>query len=136
MKNTFLAYVEAINSGDINAALALIAPDAQLINSKYRPSVPAEGFELIKTYIQETVISQNGRITVSDLLEKEDTVEAQIELRSDRIKRAGFERILGTERFTMYNQKIKGFEFTMNLGDAETKQFFDFVRNLEANRPK
>jgi hypothetical protein len=136
MKDIFFAYVEAINNGNLDAALGLIAPDAQLINSKYRPLVHAEGFDLIKMYIHETVISQNGHITVIDVIETGNTVMAQIELRSDRIKKAGFDRILGIEKFTIDNQKIKGFEFNMNLDDPETKAFFNFVRNLEANRPK
>ena len=136
MKNIFQTYVQAINNSDLEAAMALISDDAKLINSKYRPSVPAEGIELIRAYISETVISQNGRITIVDLQEKEDAVEAKIELRSDRTVRMGLDRILGTEIFTIQNDKIVGFEFTMNLEDAETKKFFDFVRNLEANRPK
>lgn len=136
MKNIFKSYVEAINNSDLETAMALISNEAKLINSKYRPSVPAEGIELIRTYILETVISQNGRITIIDLQEKDDAVEAKIKLRSDRISRMGLDRILGTERFTIQNDKIVGFEFSMNLEDAETKQFFDFVRNLEANRLK
>ena len=116
--------------------MALILDDAKLINSKYRPSVPAEGIELIRTYISETVISQNGKNTIVDLQEKGDAIEAKIELRSDRTVRMGLDRILGTERFTIQDDKIIGFEFTMNLEDAETKKFFGFVRNLEANRPK
>ena len=136
MKNIFQTYVQAINNSDLEAAMALISDDAKLINSKYRPSVPAEGIELIRAYISETVISQNGRITIVDLQEKEDAVEAKIELRSDRTVRMGLDRILGTEIFTIQNDKIVGFEFTMNLEDAETKKFFDFVRNLEANRPQ
>ena len=136
MKNIFQTYVQAINNSDLEAAMALISDDAKLINSKYCPSVPAEGIELIRAYISETVISQNGRITIVDLQEKEDAVEAKIELRSDRTVRMGLDRILGTEIFTIQNDKIVGFEFTMNLEDAETKKFFDFVRNLEANRPK
>ena len=136
MKNIFQAYVQAINNSDLEAAMALILDDAKLINSKYRPSVPAEGIELIRTYISETVISQNGKNTIVDLQEKGDAIEAKIELRSDRTVRMGLDRILGTERFTIQDDKIIGFEFTMNLEDAETKKFFGFVRNLEANRPK
>ncbi len=135
MTEIFNAYVTAINSGDLEAAMALISDDAKLINSKYRPSVPSEGIGLIRAYIAETVISQNGKIKIIEIQEVNDAVEAKIELRSDRTAHLGIGRILGTERFTIKDNKIIGFEFTMNLEDTETKQFFDFVRNLEANRP-
>ena len=136
MEKIFKSYVEAINNSDLEAAMEFISNEVVLINSKYRPSVPTKGIELIRTYISETVISQNGRITIVELQEKNDVVEAKIELRSDRITRIGLNRIVGTERFTIKDNKIRGFEFTMNLEGAETRQFFDFVRNLEANRPK
>lgn len=136
MEKIFKSYVEAINNSDLEAAMEFISNEVVLINSKYRPSVPTKGIELIRTYISETVISQNGRITIVELQEKNDVMEAKIELRSDRITRIGLNRIVGTERFTIKDNKIRGFEFTMNLEDAETRQFFDFVRNLEANRPK
>ena len=136
MEKVFKSYVEAINNSDLEAAMEFISNEVVLINSKYRPSVPTKGIELIRTYISETVISQNGRITIVELQEKNDVMEAKIELRSDRITRIGLNRIVGTERFTIKDNKIRGFEFTMNLEDAETRQFFDFVRNLEANRPK
>ena len=136
MEKIFKSYVEAINNSDLEAAMEFISNEVVLINSKYRPSVPTKGIELIRTYISETVISQNGRITIVELQEKNDVMEAKIELRSDRITRIGLNRIVGTERFTIKDNKIRGFEFTMNLEGAETRQFFDFVRNLEANRPK
>ncbi|MDZ7879957.1 MAG: nuclear transport factor 2 family protein [Saprospiraceae bacterium] len=136
IKNIFISYVEAINNSDLEAAMALISDDVQLINSKYRPEVPAEGIELIRVYISETVINENGKLTIIDLKEYGDVVEAQMEFRNDRIKRLGLERIVGTERFKIKDNKIINFEFNMNLQDPETKVFFDFVRKLEANRPQ
>jgi SnoaL-like domain len=136
MKNIFKSYVDAINNKDLEGAMALISVDAQLINSKYRPPLPAEGINLIRAYLKETVISQNGQITINDIQEIGDSIVASVELRSDRTKRLALDRILGTEKFTIRDGKIIYFEFTMNLEDSETKKFFDFVRNLEANRPK
>jgi ketosteroid isomerase-like protein len=136
MQDIFLAYVEAINQGNLDAAMSLFAPDAQLINSKYRPVIPAEGYELVKAYIAETVIGQNGQIKILKINEEGNEVNALIELTSNRIKQAGQNRILGTERMTIVNNKIKVFDFSMDLNDVETKKFFEFVRKLEENRAK
>jgi len=70
MEKVFKSYVEAINNSDLETAIELILNEVVLINSKYRPSVPTKGIELIRTYISETVISQNGRITIVELQEK------------------------------------------------------------------
>lgn len=135
-RDVFTNYVKAINNGKLEDVMALIADDAQLLNSPYRPKVPAVGKALLQEYISETIINEQGSITPIWILEKDNTVEGKVEVRSNRISKAGFKRILGTEKFTIKNDKIVGFEFKMDVNDAETKQFLAFVRNLEANRPK
>ena len=130
-----MAYIEAVDRHDIDAVMVLFASDAELLNSRYRPKIAAEGLALIRAYIQETVIQQNGHITLQDLSDDGDSIHANIELQSERITQAGLNRILGTEKFWITDGKIKGFSFEMNLVDDETKRFFDFIRGLESNRP-
>jgi hypothetical protein len=115
--------------------MELFASDAELLNSRYRPKIAANGLALIRSYIQETVIEQNGHITLQDLSDDGDSIQARIELQSDRIKQAGLNRIMGTEKFWINDGRIRGFLFEMNLVDDETKRFFDFIRVLELNRP-
>jgi hypothetical protein len=137
MKDIFDAYVKAINDGNINEVMILMAENVSLSNFRYRPVSPiSNSRDLLRVYIAETIIEQNGEVFPVMVSEIENRIEGKVEVRSNRIKKAGFERIIGFEKFTIENGKITQFEFQMDLSDETTCSFLEFVKNLEANRPK
>ncbi|GGD69392.1 hypothetical protein GCM10011514_36880 [Emticicia aquatilis] len=137
MKEIFDAYVKAMNDGNIDEVMTLMAENVSLINFRYRPVSPiSNSRDLLRAYITESIIEQNGQIFPIDFSETDNRIEGKVEVRSDRITKAGFERIIGFEKFTIENAKITQFEFQMDLSDETTCGFLEFVKNLEANRPK
>ncbi len=129
-------YINAINANDIEAVMALFSPTATLENSPYRPIQPKIGVDLIREYITETIINQHGKLHLLSVFEHENVVEAKVEVRSKRITQAGFERIIGTEKFNMKNSLIQEFTFEMDLKDGDTLSFLHHVKQLEKNRPE
>lgn len=137
MKQIFDAYIKAINDGNIDEVMILMAENVSLLNFRYRPVSPiSNSRDLLRAYITESIIEQNGEIFPIEVREIDNRIEGKVEVRSDRITKVGFERIIGFEKFTIENAKITQFEFQMDLSDETTCIFLEFIKNLEANRPK
>jgi hypothetical protein len=124
----FAKYVKVVNAGDKAGLRDLISE--QVERSSYRGCKPElSNRDCLLLYIVTTVINQHGAIKETPFFGVDgDTLYGGLELRSDTVRAAGSERAMGIDKIKFKDNKITGLAFLPNIGDAQTKKFFDHVR--------
>jgi ketosteroid isomerase-like protein len=126
----FAKYVKAVNAHDIEALRALIADD--VTSPRYRGCVAAmSNRDCLAFYVDTTVMKQHGNIVATDSFGVDgDTMYAGLILTSDTIRNAGVDRAQGMDKITVKNGKITALQFLPNMGDAQTKKWYDIIRTV------
>jgi hypothetical protein len=124
----FAGYVRAVNAGDKTALRNLISE--QVERSSYRGCKPeTSNRDCLLSYIVNTVIGNHGVIQETESFGVDgDTLYAGLELRSDAIRAAGSERIVGVDKIRFKDNQIVSLAFLPNLRDAQTRKYFDHIR--------
>lgn len=119
----FNRYVQQVNAGDMAAVRDLIAD--QVARSDFVGCTDdMNNKECLGFYIDTTVVSQHGRIHVLHSERHGDEVRATLELRTDGMRRAGVERVVGTDVVRVREGRIVSFHFVPAFGDDQTATFF------------
>ncbi len=112
------AFAEAINSGDVDAAVALFAEDAVIDN----PRRTFVGLAEIRDDLQREV--DNGlNITNVSVEVSGSSVTAIQEIRTPRIEAFGIERIIRIATFELRDGKIVSLAQMPDTSDPETARF-------------
>lgn len=119
----FQQYLAAVKAHDKAAVEALIADDVERSDfPACRPEMSNK--QCLLLYIDATVLSQAGEITLLRTQVQGDTVRATLELRSTLTRRAGVERALGTDEVRVRQGRIVAFRFVPDFADEPTRRFF------------
>lgn len=122
-EQVFQQYLAAVKVHDKTAVEALIADDVERSDfPACRPEMSNK--QCLSLYIDATVLSQAGEITVRRTQVEGDTVRATLELRSALTRRAGVERALGTDEVRVRQGRIVAFRFVPDFADEPTRRFF------------
>ncbi|MDD0838880.1 nuclear transport factor 2 family protein [Curvibacter sp. HBC61] len=119
----FEQYLAAVKAQDKAAVAALIADEVERNDfPACRPEMSHK--QCLMLYIDATVLSQSGQITVLDTQVQGDTVSANLALRSELTRRAGVERVLGVDVVRVREGRIVAFRFVPDFSDPPTRRFF------------
>lgn len=119
----FDRYVAAVHAGDMQAVRALIAPDVE--RSDFvgcRPEM--DNPTCLSHYVEATVVKPGARMTELRRRIEQDTVHAELEVRSPLYERAGVPRILGRDVVRVRAGRIVAFRFVPDFSDEPTARFF------------
>lgn len=116
-------YVAAVNASDIRAVGALISE--QVERASYPGCKPEMSHKTcLITYVDETVVQAEGRITTLKSEVRDDTVHARMEVSSKTARGFGLERIVGTDVIRVQGGLIVAFRFVPEFSDEQTAVFF------------
>lgn len=107
---------EALNAGDVDAAMALFTADAVV---KLAPALPPgspdtfTGAEEIRTWFEQ-LVAMNFEIHVEVLQVEEDTVTTRTSTWVDATREMGVAPLVATEVYTIQAGKIEGFTWTIS----------------------
>ncbi|MDD0809227.1 nuclear transport factor 2 family protein [Curvibacter sp. RS43] len=122
-EEVFQQYLAAVKAQDKAAVADLIADEVERSDfPACRPEMSNK--QCLLFYIDATVLSQAGEITVLRTQVDGDTVRATLALRSQLTRRAGVERALGTDEVRVRQGRIVAFRFLPDLADEPTRRFF------------
>lgn len=130
--DVYYRYERAMNRGDLEGIMALVADDATFDNpGRCRPN-PCRGKEVIRSFIKETAIDVNGRLKTIDVKSRPGEVDARVEFTSEKVRGSGIDRIVGNERWKVGDGKIKVFEFAIDGSDAQSKAYIGSLQHAAA----
>lgn len=110
------ALEDALNAGDVDAAMALFTADAVV---KLVPALPPDspdtytGAEEIRAWFEE-LVAMNFEIHVDVLQIEGDTVTTRTSTWADATREMGVAPLVATEVYTVQASKIKGFTWTIS----------------------
>ncbi len=103
-----LSSVKALNSGDLEAALACFADDADYELTRVPPAQPdtVKGREQLRAWFEE-LATQHLRVEVEVLLTEGDLVTTETRTWSDSTRQLGVAPLVATERYLVQEGKIR-----------------------------
>lgn len=142
-EDVYFKYEKALNSGNLNAIMALVTDDVALNNAGRCKPNPCRGAPALRDFIKETVIDVRGQLKTLDVKSKPGEVDVRVEFTSEKVRAGGIERILGNERWKISNGKISLFEFAMDQNDKQSMTYLTSLQHAaaqeaarRANQPK
>jgi hypothetical protein len=122
-QQVFDRYVAHVNAGDMTAITALISENVE--RSDYvRCTAAMSNKACLVAYIDQTVVSVEGRIKTLKSEVRGDTVHALLEVQSKTARGFGLERIVGTDIVRVQGGLITAFRFVPEFADEQTATFF------------
>ena len=115
-------YVDALNRGDVAGVMAVFADDASWLGTGPCRQTPCSGKAAIQTEVARQVATR-ARLTVVNRQATSGSVTARVEVRSDPIRAAGVERIVGTETVEVRGDQIAALRFAIDPTDPQTAIF-------------
>ena len=121
--------VEAINRGDAAATLALYADDAVFdVPGGLCAAAPCVGKDTIHKEL-ESRVADKFHLTILKTYISGDVVTGRFEFRSDTVKKAGVERIIGWGIFEVKGEKISYLRGgILDRSDSQTARFAEWQR--------
>ena len=117
----FGEFADAVNAGDVDAALALFTEDATWVRGGRCPPGACAGQDAIRTELEKDV-ADNHRIHIVGVEVSGTTLTARIELRTDGTREAGIERAIQTYTVEFDQEKISAVQVVPDLTDPETAE--------------
>ncbi len=118
----FRQFVEAINQGDVAAALALFTDDATWERGGRCPPNECVGIAAVQGEIEKDV-TDNHRIDIVSIEVSGNTVTARVELRTDGTRARSVERIIQIFTVEVTGDKISSLQAAPDLTDPVTADF-------------
>jgi hypothetical protein len=131
-EQVYYKYEGAINSGNINAVMALVTDDVGFNNPGRCKPNPCKGAPVLKAFIQETVMDVRGQIKTLSVTSKPGELDARVEFTSDKVRASGIDRIVGNERWKIANGKIAMFEFAIERNDKQSMAYIGSLQHAAA----
>ena len=131
-EEVYFGYEKALNSGDLNAIMALVSDDAGFNNPGRCKPNPCRGAPVIRAFIKETVMDVRGQLKTIDVKSRPGEVDARVEFTSEKVRASGIERILGNERWKIANGKIALFEFAIEQNDKQSMAYISSLQHAAA----
>lgn len=128
----YYGYEKALNSGNLNAIMALVTDDVAFNNPGRCKPNPCRGAPVLRAFIQETVMDVRGQLKTLDVKSKPGEVDARVEFTSEKVRASGIERILGNERWKIANGKITLFEFAIEQNDKQSMAYISSLQHAAA----
>ncbi len=126
----FQRFNDARNRADVAGTLALVTDDIRLVGGpQCTPAAPCIGAAAFRTDLENNYIGGHTKVTIVDVPQVTGTtVHARIEVRSDRIRAAGVERIVNNLTVEVRDGKLASYIAVPEMSDAQTAQFLAYVR--------
>ena len=118
----FGQYADAVNQGDVDAALALFTEDATWVRGGRCPPGACVGQAAIRVELEVEVASDH-RIDIIDTQVTGSTLTARAEFQTDRTREAGVERIILAYTVEFQGDKISLLRAMPDLTDPQTAAF-------------
>jgi hypothetical protein len=125
---TFQRYVDALNRGDVDGALAAFAQDGRLadlprlsVTHPCRPAQECVGHAAIRPELEARVASHRC-VTVLTAAEAGEVVIASVQLRHDGLRMIGVEYIVQNLRVVVGGDQIVTLESGTDLSDENTRR--------------
>lgn len=118
-------YEEAISGGDVDTALALFADDAVLQVGSSCP--PCVGKARIREWLEARVKEKAHWTTIANSLSG-NVLTSRVEVRHDRTRKAGVERIINRVFTEVKGGKIVSMRAAPELSDPETARYRQWER--------
>lgn len=124
-KSIMEAYAYYINAGDLESVIALF-DDSVAVPELVRQLFPAAtGKDVMRRYIGESVISQNGKLELLRTAVSDDGwAYGDLTLSSDMVRQFGQERIYGIDQLRVRDGKVVDFKFLPNILDLQTRAYY------------
>jgi len=120
-------YVEAVNSGEVTAIVALFTDDATVAHGRIcTPPCVGDLGAVRRQYEQD--VANAIKLTIVDSQVSGNTVSIRIELRGIAMRAAGVDRIVGTDTIEVRGDKIASLRFAADGNDPQTAKFREWVR--------
>ncbi|MPY55685.1 nuclear transport factor 2 family protein [Streptomyces spongiae] len=124
-KSVMEAYVRDINAKDLEAVLALFDDSVTVPGFVRQLFSGNTGKDVLRRYIGETVIAQNGRLeTVRIAVSADGWAFGELALSSDMVRTFGQERITGIDQLQVRDGKIIAFKFLPDILDDQTRAYY------------
>jgi ketosteroid isomerase-like protein len=123
---------EAIARGDAAAALALYADDAVIDGGGLCQAAPCVGKAAIQKELERRV-AEKPHVTILKQYVSGNVVTSRVEVRSDTIKKAGVERVIGWVIIELKGEKIA--YVRGGIGDRSDPQTIRYAEWLQAQPP-
>ncbi len=125
----FQRFNDARNRADVAGTLALVTDDIRLVaGDPCTSATPCVGVAANRAYLED-YISVHGKVTIVGTPQVSGTtMHARIEVRSDRIRAAGVERIVNNLTVEVRDGKLASYNAVPEMSDAQTAQFLAYVR--------
>jgi hypothetical protein len=120
-------YVEAVNSGNVTAIVALFTDDATVAHGRVcTPPCVADPAAVRRQYEQD--VANAVKLTIIDTRVSGNTVALRMELFVTARRAVGVERIIGTDTIEVRGDKIASLRFAPDLNDPQTTKFREWTR--------
>ena len=117
----FGEFVDAVNEGDVDAALSLFTEDATWIRGGRCPPGACAGQAAIRTELEKD-IADHHRIDIIDVEVTGSTLTARVELRTDATRKAGIDRAIQIFTVAFEGNKISALQVRPDFTDPETAE--------------
>lgn len=131
-EDIFWKYEKAINAGDLEGVMALVAPEAEFDNPGRCKPNPCKGKDVIRSFIKETVMDVGGKIKTVSVKSAPNFLDARVEFTSEKVRSTGIERILGHEKWKIQDNKIAVFAFDIDKSDEQSLKYISSLRHMAA----
>lgn len=128
----YYRYEKAMNQGDLEGMMALVADNATFNNPGRCKPNPCQGKAIIRAFIKETAVDVGGRIKTLNVTGTPGTLNARLEFTSAKVRGSGIERILGNEIWKIKDGKITAFEFDIDRTDKQSMAYIGSLQHAAA----
>ena len=125
-------WVDAQNRGDVPTQLSLLHDDARLTAWSYCLPTCTGRAAIRRALEQQAPLGDRSPLPTPTVAG--GTITARRELRSETTRRAGVERIVLLDRFETRDGKIGAATMRLDLEDAATATFYEFLRGQSGGR--
>ncbi len=117
----FDEFVDAVNGGDVDAALALFTEDATWTRGGRCPPGACVGTDAIRGELQKDV-ADHHQIVIIEVEVSGSMLTGRTELRTDVTRAEGIERAIQTVTLEFYGEKISSLEIAPDFTDPMTAE--------------
>lgn len=121
-------YVEAINRGDVESALATFTDDATLVaGPDCTPQNPCVGKAQIRARFMEPMVAQHLRLHPVSFEYGPQRLRVVLALQLDEFRQLGFDRLRGVDEIRLRDGRIASVMFRFDPDHRPTARFLEMI---------